>query len=62
MLNLSNEHLTSAEICKFRDEAFNTYHKDESYLSLLQNKFGQAARKDMEDTLSIDLKRRLLGD
>ncbi len=62
MLNLSNEHLTSAEICKFRDEAFNTYHKDESYLSLLENKFGQAARKDMENTLSIDLKRQLLGD
>lgn len=62
MLNLSNDNLTAAEIMAFRDKAFVTYNSDPEYLNLLENKFGLAARQNMEETLKIKLKRKLLGD
>lgn len=61
-LNLSNDNLKAEEILKFRDEAFIKYNSDESYLNLLENKFGIKARQNMENTLQIKLKRKLLGD
>jgi radical SAM superfamily enzyme YgiQ (UPF0313 family) len=61
-LNLSNENLTSAEILKFRDDAFYIYNSDESYLKMIENKFGINAKRNIEDTLKIKLKRRILGD
>jgi anaerobic magnesium-protoporphyrin IX monomethyl ester cyclase len=60
--NLSNEALTSAEILKFRDYAWNKYNTDESYLNLLENKFGINARLDLEQTTKVQLKREILGD
>ena len=62
MLNLSNDNLKSEEIMAFRDKAFVTYNSDPGYLSLLENKFGLVARQNMEETLKIKLKRKLLGD
>jgi radical SAM superfamily enzyme YgiQ (UPF0313 family) len=62
MLNLSNDNLTAAEIMKFRDQAFIEYSSDVEYLELLENTFGIRARQNMEDTLKIKLKRKLLGD
>ena len=61
-LNLSNDNLTSKEILKFRDEAFIKYHSNSDYLNLLETKFGLKSRVNMEDTLKIKLKRKLLGD
>jgi radical SAM superfamily enzyme YgiQ (UPF0313 family) len=61
-LNLSNDNLTSAEILKFRDEAWIKYHTNEKYLSLLEKRFGLKAREDMQNTTKIKLKRKLLGD
>jgi hypothetical protein len=46
----------------FRDEAFVKYNTDPNYLQLLENKFGKSARLNMEETLKIKLKRKLLGD
>lgn len=62
MMNLSTKNLTSAEICKFRDQAFIDYNSDEEYLKLLEKKFGIIAREDMQNTLKISLKRKILGD
>jgi radical SAM superfamily enzyme YgiQ (UPF0313 family) len=62
MLNLSNDNLRAEEIMAFRDKAFITYNTDPNYLQLLQNKFGKSARLNMEETLKIKLKRKLLGD
>ena len=62
MMNLSTDNLSSAEICEFRDNAFIDYNSDENYLNLLESKFGVVARNDMENTLKIKLKRKLLGD
>jgi len=61
-LNLGNNNLSSAEILAFRDKAWDTYHSSEKYLNLLENKFGQKARDELDSTKTIKLKRKLLGD
>ena len=61
-LNLGNNHVSSAEILAFRDKAWDTYHSSEKYLNLLENKFGQKARDELDSTKTIKLKRKLLGD
>ena len=61
-LNTSNENLTSAQILKFRDDAWNKYHTNPAYLSQLEKNFGPASRKELEQTTSIVLKRKILGD
>ena len=61
-LNLSNDNLTAKEILEFRDKAFIEYNTHPDYLNLLQTKFGKKAKDNMEDTLKIKLKRKLLGD
>ena len=61
-LNLSNDNLTAREILEFRDKAFIEYNTHPDYLNLLQTKFGKKAKDNMEDTLKIKLKRKLLGD
>ena len=61
-LNLGNSHVSSAEILAFRDKAWDTYHSSEKYLNLLENKFGQKARDELDSTKTIKLKRKLLGD
>jgi anaerobic magnesium-protoporphyrin IX monomethyl ester cyclase len=61
-LNLSNDNLTSQQILKFRDEAWTKYHTNPEYLNLLENKFGLKARKNVEETAKIKLKRKILGD
>ena len=62
MLNLSNDNLKAEEIVAFRDKAFIAYNSNPDYLKLLENKFGIKARENMENTLKIKLKRKLLGD
>jgi anaerobic magnesium-protoporphyrin IX monomethyl ester cyclase len=61
-LNLSNSNLTSEQILAFRDKAWMQYHTDPKYLKLLETKFGAMARKNVENTTKIKLKRKLLGD
>lgn len=62
MRNLSNENLSSEEIMAFRDSAFVKYCSNPDYLNLLETKFGIQARENMQETLNIKLKRKLLGD
>jgi anaerobic magnesium-protoporphyrin IX monomethyl ester cyclase len=59
---LPTKHLTSAEVLKFRDDAWQTYFSNPRYLALVERKFGALQRKNVEDMASIRLKRRLLGD
>ena len=60
--NLSTDSLTSEEILRFRDMAWMKYHTNPDYLKLLEEKFGQAASKNLKQTTKIKLKRKLLGD
>ena len=61
-LNMRNENLTAAKILEFRDAAWDKYHTNPKYLTQLETKFGQAARKELEKTTTITLKRKILGD
>lgn len=61
-LPLRTDKLTAAEILKFRDEAWQKYHTDPAYLSLIENKFGVQAREHIQETAKIKLKRKILGD
>ena len=59
-LNLSNKNLTASEILKFRDEAWQTYHSSEKYVSLMRSRFGEKALSELQDTKKVKLKRRIL--
>jgi len=59
---LPTKHLTSAQVLKFRDEAWKTYFSNPPYLDLVEKKFGPQERKNIEDMASIRLKRKILGD
>ena len=61
-LNLANANLTSQQILAFRDRAWMEYHTNTKYLNLLETRFGIAARKNVEATTKIKLKRKLLGE
>jgi anaerobic magnesium-protoporphyrin IX monomethyl ester cyclase len=59
-LPLRTEALTSAEVLKFRDDAFHRYFTDASYLDLTQRKFGPDVVAHLRDMTKIRLKRQLL--
>jgi radical SAM superfamily enzyme YgiQ (UPF0313 family) len=59
---LPTKHLSSAEVLKFRDEAWQTYFTHKPYLELVERKFGGQERRNVEAMASIRLKRKLLGD
>jgi len=59
---LPTKYLTSAQVLKFRDEAWQKYFSNPTYLDLIGRKFGGKERRNIEDMASIRLKRKLLGD
>ncbi len=59
---LPNAHLTSAEILRFRDEAWRRYFTNPAYLELVERKFGPMQRQNVEDMASIQLRRRLIEE
>ena len=58
---LPTKYLSSAEVLKFRDDAWQKYFSNPDYLSLVERRFGAQEKKNVEDMCSIPLKRRLLG-
>ena len=59
---LPTNHLTAAEVLKFRDEAWQKYFTDPSYLNLVGTRFGEKERENVEDMAKIRLRRKILGD
>tara|TARA_R110002074_G_scaffold237176_3_gene409033 strand:+ start:9577 stop:11085 length:1509 start_codon:yes stop_codon:yes gene_type:complete len=59
---LPTKHIGSAEVLKFRDEAFLKYYKNAEYLDMIERKFGLPTRTGIEDMTKIKLKRKILGD
>lgn len=59
---LRTKHLSAEEVLQFRDNAWQTYFTNDKYLALVETKFGQLERKNVEDMSSIKLKRKILGD
>lgn len=60
--NLPSKHVSAADVLRFRDEAWMKYFTNESYLSMMESKFGKPAVDNIRATTKIRLKRRLLGD
>jgi anaerobic magnesium-protoporphyrin IX monomethyl ester cyclase len=59
-LPLPTKYLSSAEVLRFRDEAFYTYFKSEKYLSMVEKKFGKEAVQHIHEMTSKKLERELL--
>jgi radical SAM superfamily enzyme YgiQ (UPF0313 family) len=59
---MRTEHLTAAEVVKFRDDAWLKYMTGDKYLNLVEKKFGLDAKNNILEMSKIKLKRKLLGD
>lgn len=59
---LPTNHLTPAEVLKFRDDAWQTYFRHPPYLDLVERKFGVEQRRNVEEMSKFRPKRKLLGD
>ncbi|MBN1365261.1 MAG: radical SAM protein [Syntrophaceae bacterium] len=61
-LPLPTNYLSAAEVLKYRDEAWQKYHKRKEYLNLIERKFGIDQRKNVEELIKVKIKRKILGD
>lgn len=59
---LPTKHVTAAEVLKFRDGAWQRYFSNPAYLQLVERKFGEKERANVEAMAKIRLRRKLLGD
>jgi anaerobic magnesium-protoporphyrin IX monomethyl ester cyclase len=59
---LPTETLSAAEVLSFRDNAWQTYFQNPSYLELVGSRFGAEQRSNVESMAAIKLKRSILGD
>jgi radical SAM superfamily enzyme YgiQ (UPF0313 family) len=59
---LPTEHLSPAEILRFRDEAWQKYHNYPPFLVKVEKKYGKAARESIQKMTQVKLKRKILGD
>jgi radical SAM superfamily enzyme YgiQ (UPF0313 family) len=59
---LPTKHLSSSQVLKFRDNAWQKYFTNATYLQSVEKTFGPQQRKNVEAMASIRLKRKLLGD
>lgn len=57
---LPTNYLSASQILEFRDQAFNTYFSNPCYLKKIENKFGLAAKKHIENMTRKKLQRKLL--
>lgn len=58
---LPTKYLSSAQVLKFRDEAWQTYFTNPTYLNLVEKRFGPVERDNIVDMTKVPLKRKLLG-
>ena len=59
---LPTEYLTPAEVLKYRDECFVSYHTHKPFLERIEKKFGSIAKENIVKMASLKLKRKILGD
>jgi anaerobic magnesium-protoporphyrin IX monomethyl ester cyclase len=57
---LRTEALASAEVLKFRDEAFTRYFSDPGYLDLVRRRFGEDVLAHVRQMTQVRLRRKLL--
>jgi radical SAM superfamily enzyme YgiQ (UPF0313 family) len=61
-LPLATEHLTSAEVLRFRDQAFHDYFSSQRYLDMVTQVFGWDTRNYTEEMARHRLKRKILEE
>lgn len=61
-LPLPTEHLTAAQILKFRDNSFSEYHSDPKVVDRIYKKFGQVAVDNINNMLRVTLKRKIIEE
>jgi radical SAM superfamily enzyme YgiQ (UPF0313 family) len=61
-LPLPTEALTSAQIIKFRDNAFEEYHSYPPFLEKVERKYGTSAVNNIKEMLKIKLKRKIVEE
>ncbi len=59
---LPTDHLSAAEVLRFRDQAFQTYFSNTRYLDMVTQVFGLETRNHVEDMARHSLKRKLLEE
>jgi radical SAM superfamily enzyme YgiQ (UPF0313 family) len=57
---LPTQHLSAAQVLRFRDQAWQSYFTNPAYLDLVERKFGAEQRRNVESMSRIKLRRRLL--
>ena len=57
-LPLATKHLTSAEVLRFRDNAFTEYFGSKKYQDMLLKKFGPEALEHVTEMLKVKVKRK----
>ena len=57
---LPTKYISGKEVLKFRDEAFQRYFNNSSYLSLIEKKFGLQQKNNVLEMTKINLKRKIL--
>ena len=57
---LPTKYLSSKEVLKFRDDAWQEYFTNPKYLDLVEERFGFKQRKNVEEMSEIKLKRKVL--
>lgn len=61
-LPLPTKTLTSAQVLKFRDDAFHKYYSYKPFHDLLEKRFGSEAKSNVIEMEKTRLKRKILGD
>ena len=61
-LPLPTETLSAAEVLEFRDKAFEEYHSYPPFLEKIKSKFGQIAVDNINEMLTVKLKRRIIDE
>lgn len=61
-LPMPTDNLTPEEILAFRDWAWQVYHTNPRFLSMIEEKYGKIAKENIQEMAKIQLKRKILGD
>ena len=57
-LPLRTKYLKASQVLEFRDQAFNKYFKNQNYLTMIKNKFGEETQKHISTMSEHKLKRK----
>ncbi len=56
---MPTRHLSSEDVLRFRDRAFDTYYRNPKYLQMIESTFGPAAVLHIREMLKVSLRRNL---